>query len=111
MSYHYRAAPAVIHKNDGNENQDVTNYPYTAAKEPDGDHKGKPVGVVSYSGGEFHCRVSVGQRDFYFRALELAGLKDQVCRHFNAAKGKIRFKLDRAADLARDGERAALLKV
>jgi hypothetical protein len=104
----YRVGPAIIDKNDGGDNSDISNHPYKAAYESGDGHKGKPVGVVSYAGGEFICRITAQNRDWHFRALELGTLQDQVRRFFAASRGQIVFRLDRAADLARFGEHAAI---
>jgi hypothetical protein len=111
---HYRGEVATFPagKNDGNENQGLANYPTKVFKDSDdGGHYGKPVGVVTYQDGEFHCRITAQNRDWNFRALDLGVLQDQVRRFFGTERGRIRFQLDRAASLAKDGERAAILKV
>jgi hypothetical protein len=97
-------------KNDGNENQDLAGRPAKVFKDSDdGSHHGHPLGLVTYQDGEFHCRITAQNRDWFFRALDLDSLTANVKRFFGA--GRIRFKLDRAAWLAKDGERSALLKV
>jgi hypothetical protein len=111
MTSYYRGEMATPDKNTGNEDQDFTNHPYKAAYESGDGHKGKPVGNVSYADGEFICRITAQNRDWHFRALDLTTLQDQVRRFFSAERGRIRFKLDRAAWLAKDGEPGALLKV
>jgi hypothetical protein len=101
------AVPAAG-KNDGNENWDISHHPYTAAHESGDPHQGKPVGTVTYADGEFICRISAQNRDWFFRAMTLNTLTDSVRRFFGVGRGKIKFRLDRAADLARFGEAGAL---
>jgi hypothetical protein len=108
ISYRGDLAVPAAGKNDGNENWDITNHPYTAAKQPDGEHKGAVVGTVEYDGSEFHVRLEVGGRAWCFRALSIQALRDQVYRFFSADRGRIKLKLSRAADLARYGEHAAI---
>ena len=109
MSYYYRAAPAVIDKVDGNENQSFEHHPAKVYKDAtDFDHEGKPLGVITYQDGELHCRITAQNRDWHFRGLELGTLQDQVRKFFGVARGRIKFRLDRAADLARHGEHNAI---
>jgi hypothetical protein len=105
----YRVGPAVIDKNDGNENQNLTNYPAKVDKDSDdGEHKGATTGTIEYFDGEFHVRLEVGGRDWHFRALTVETLRENVFRFFSADRGRIKLKLSRAADLARYGEHAAI---
>jgi hypothetical protein len=70
MSSHHRGDLAVpaAGKNDGNENQDLSEHSYTAAHESGDRHKGAVTGTVEYFGGEFIVRVRVAGRDWHFRA-------------------------------------------
>jgi hypothetical protein len=114
MISYYRSeiAEPAAGKNDGDENWDITNKKYRPDKDADdGGHYGKPVGVVTYQDGEFQCRITAQGRDWHFRALELGTLQDQVRRFFGAERGKIVFRLDRAADLARFGEHNAIARL
>jgi hypothetical protein len=113
MSYYRGDFASLDDKVTGNSDfpSDLVNHPYAAAKQPDGEHLGHPVGVVTYQDGEFHCRITAQNRDWHFRGLGLDLVQDQVRRFFAAERGRITFKLDRAAWLAADGEPGALLKV
>ena len=90
---------------------DLSNHPYVADHESGDGHKGKPIGVISYQDGEFHCRVTAQNRDWHFRGLELSAVQDRVRQFFGVARGRITFKLDRAANLARYGEKSAIARL
>jgi hypothetical protein len=115
MSSFYRgdlAVPAAGKVNGDDYQSDLVNKKYKAAKDADdGSHHGHPVGVVTYQDGEFHIRVTVQGKDWHFRALDLDTVQSCALRFFGAARGKINFRLDRAAWLAKDGERAAIARL
>jgi hypothetical protein len=106
-----RAEMATPDKNTGNEDQDLTSHPYKAVYESGDPHKGAITGTVEYFDGEFIVRLSVGGRDWNFRALDLGTLRDQVNRFFAAERGRIKLKLSKTADLARYGEHAAIARL
>jgi hypothetical protein len=85
----------------------LINKKYRPAKDADGEHWGKPHAEVQYDGNEFFCRVSAGGRDWCFRGLSVDALCAQVERFFGA-RGRVKFKLSKAADLARFGENKAI---
>jgi hypothetical protein len=112
ISYYYRREMATPDKVDGGDNPgELINKKSKPYKDSDdGSHYGKPEAVIMYDGnnGEFYCRIDIQGRPWNFRALSVEALRSQVERFFAADRARIKFKLSRAADLARFGEHAAI---
>ena len=74
-------------KVDGNERPSNKNSPYLL--------------TISYdAGGEFHTGITVQRRDYFFRALTVRELKNQVRQTFPGLR--FSYHLSRSAQLAQD---------
>ena len=83
----YRGEIAEYDKTDGNERPSDKVRPYVVEIKFDG-------------GGEFYTRVTIGRRDYHFRALSVVELKNQIRQTFPTLG--FSYSRDRAATLATD---------
>ena len=91
---YYRGEMAPLAgKIDGNENQGNFNK-YDIKIEFSGD-------------GEFYCRVSIRGKDYFFRALTIPALRNQIRQTFPDVR--LSFQLSRSAELATNPAAAAML--